>query len=147
MTVVLARSGQLEAARRGRALFSAAGGRENELGVLDGEILAASGHPREAISALRDAMRLIRLEATPVYFLGVERLSTLLAADGQTAEAIERLRAVADAGGRTYAETGSAGAFWLRDVRLLEQLESRAGHPAEAARARAVIQQAHSLAQ
>jgi len=145
--IILARSGQLAAARRGRDVFRTAFGRQGELGVINGEILAAEGNTREAVTVLSDALVLLRLASTPVYFLGAERLSTLLDAQGHTAEAIDRLRVAVNARPRTYAETGSAAAFWLRDCRLLERIEARTGHTEEAARLQTLIRQALSEAE
>ncbi|HVX67100.1 MAG TPA: hypothetical protein VHA11_10885, partial [Bryobacteraceae bacterium] len=120
--VILARAGQLRAARAARTALESIQGSDGDLMEVEGEILAASGETRAASAVLRESLDRLRLSGSPLYYLGSERLAALLAETGQTGEAARVLKAAVDARARAYNEMGPAGAFWIRDCRLLAEL-------------------------
>jgi tetratricopeptide (TPR) repeat protein len=132
--VILARSGQLRAARAARTALESIQGSDGDLMAVDAEILAASGAEQPAIALFREALRCLRLSGSPLYYLGSERLATLLVRRGQAVEAKDILKAAVDARARAYNEMGPSGAFWMRDVRLLADLNGAAGRAAQAGR-------------
>jgi hypothetical protein len=136
--VILARSGQLRAARAARTALESIQGSDGDLMEVEGEILAASGEAQAASGVLRESLDRLRLSGSPLYYLGSERLAALLAEGGKTSEATEVLKAAVDARARAYNEMGPGGAFWVRDCRLLGELYAKAGQPQEANRLNAM---------
>lgn len=131
--ILLARSGQLGEARAARAAMANFQASDGDLLVVDGGIQAAEGNATGAVETLRESLRRLRLSGSPLFYLGSEQLAEILEQQGDLRGAEEVLQKAVEGRARAYNEIGPAGAFWMRDGRLLRDLLRRTGRAGEAA--------------
>jgi len=126
--MLLARSGLLSQAQKAidlqKGLLS-----NSHLKITSGELALARGQNAQAVSQLREGLRLLQFGGSPEFFFGSESLADALARQGNIKEAIQVLKESTQQKAGAYP---ASGFFWLRNQWRLAQFHRELGQETEA---------------